>query len=89
MYWLDYDLLCHDPVGQTQALCRFLECDPAAMAPTLDEVQHHPRSRHAGQCLAEFDPDDLDFVSSLGYAVHDPAAPGESPGPAGHGASAP
>lgn len=70
MYWLDYDALCQDPAAETAALCRFLDCDPAAMDCVLQELHVPGVSRHASESLAAFDPADLAFVESLGYAIH-------------------
>jgi hypothetical protein len=69
MYWLDYDALCRDPIAQAQALCRFLDCDFATVVEVLAQVRASGESRHAGECLDGFDPDDLAYVQSLGYHV--------------------
>jgi hypothetical protein len=69
MYWLDYDALCRDPFAQGQALCRFVDCDPAAVGDVLAQVRPPRPPRHAGEDLSGFDPDDLAYVESLGYAI--------------------
>lgn len=69
MYWLDYDALCREPVAEAQALCRFLDCNFDAVGEVLAQVRAPAGSRHAGECLDGFDPDDLAYVESLGYRV--------------------
>lgn len=73
MYWLDYDALCRDPGVGIPRLCRFLGCPvPADLAPLLALVQ--PQAvRHASMPLDGFAPADIDYVRSLGFAVHQPA----------------
>jgi len=71
MLWLDYDALCRDPRAGIARLCRFLDCPvPDDPAPLLALVQPPQAARHAGMSLEGLAPADVDYVRSLGFAVH-------------------
>ncbi|WP_167285243.1 sulfotransferase [Marilutibacter alkalisoli] len=69
MYWLDYDALCRDPLGEARKLCEFMRCDLAQMRPQLTSVLPPGPARHAGRDLSDLHPANLAYVRSLGYAI--------------------
>ena len=72
VYILDYDRLCAEPRSELQALNTFLELDVSrtlgleaeAMVTVPDTT-----GRHRAADLAQFVPDDLNFLKELGYAL--------------------
>ena len=68
MYWLDYDDFCREPEEEFARLARFLQLPPA-VTPDLSVVRRPAEPRHSRQDLSGFAPEDLDYVSSLGYRI--------------------
>jgi hypothetical protein len=68
LYWLDYDALCTEPERVLRDLAGFLDFDYDQIRFSLPEIRK-PSPKHSLLDLTAFDPDDVHYVRTLGYAI--------------------
>jgi hypothetical protein len=68
MFWLDYDAFCADPGNGIRALLQFIGHDDGPLERLAAMIQPGTSRRPAHGALDGFEPDDLAYLRSLGYA---------------------